>query len=159
MANVYLGLGTNLGNKTENLRTAVDKINEKIGEVTSLSSFFETAPWGFQSDNSFLNAALCVRTSLSPQEVLSLTQDIERSLGRLHKSVNRIYSDRIIDIDLLLYNDLVLSDDNLVLPHPLMAERSFVLLPLAEIAAGVIHPLLHRTIGQLASELSTQQTK
>ena len=157
MANVYLGLGTNLGNKTENLRTAVDKINEKIGEVTSLSSFFETAPWGFQSDNSFLNAALCVRTSLSPLEVLSFTQDIERSLGRLHKSVNGIYSDRIIDIDLLLYDDLVLSDDKLVLPHPLMTERSFVLLPLAEIAANVMHPAIHRTIGELASDIQAKK--
>lgn len=159
MANVYLGLGTNLGNKTENLRTAVDKINEKIGEVTSLSSFFETAPWGFQSDNSFLNAALCVRTSLSPLEVLSLTQDIERSLGRLHKSVNGVYSDRIIDIDLLLYDDLVLSDDKLVLPHPLMTERSFVLLPLAEIAANVMHPAIHRTIGELASDIQAKKSE
>lgn len=152
MANVYFGLGTNLGDKPGNLRTAVDRINEKVGKVTSLSSFFETAPWGFQSDNSFLNAALCVQTALSPQEVLSLTQDIERCLGRLHKSVNGAYSDRIIDIDLLLYNDLILSDDRLVIPHPLMAERSFVLLPLAEIAAGVVHPVLHKTIGELTEK-------
>ena len=109
MAKVYLGLGTNLGDKEQNLRDAVQKIEEQVGEVVSLSAFYVTAPWGFASENSFLNAAACVETELSPLEVLQETQMIERELGRTKKSVNGIYSDRLIDIDLLLYEDLVLS--------------------------------------------------
>ena len=109
MAKVYLGLGTNLGNKEQNLRDAVQKIEEQVGNVVSLSAFYVTAPWGFASENSFLNAAACVETELSPLEVLQETQMIEKELGRTKKSVNGIYSDRLIDIDLLLYEDLVLS--------------------------------------------------
>ena len=109
MAKVYLGLGTNLGDKEQNLRDAVQKIEEQVGEVVSLSAFYVTAPWGFASENSFLNAAACVETELSPLEVLQETQMIEKELGRTKKSVNGIYSDRLIDIVLLLYEDLVLS--------------------------------------------------
>ena len=109
MAKVYISLGTNLGDKEQNLRDAVEKIEEQIGKVVSLSAFYVTAPWGFASENSFLNAAACVDTDLSPLEVLRETQLIERELGRTKKSVDGVYSDRLIDIDLLLYDDLVLS--------------------------------------------------
>ena len=122
---------------------AVQKIRKQIGEVISLSAFYATAPWGFSSDNTFLNAALCVDTALAPLEVLQTTQEIEREMGRTHKSVNAVYSDRVIDIDLLLcFADLKL-------PHPLMQERRFVMEPLAEIASGVVHPVLGKTIGEL----------
>ena len=141
MAKVYLGLGTNLGNKEENLQAAVEKINDEIGKVTSLSSFYETAPWGFDSDNNFLNAVACVLTDYEPIEVLARTQQIERGLGRTHKSVNGVYNDRLIDIDLLLYNQLILDTPQLKLPHPLMTQRSFVMDPLKEIAPEVIYPL------------------
>ena len=141
MAKVYLGLGTNLGDKKENLRVAVEKINEKIVKVTSLSSFYETAPWGFDSDNSFLNAVACVQTDYKPLEVLARTQQIERELGRTHKSVNGVYSDRLIDVDLLLYDQLILDTPELKLPHPLMTQRSFVMDPLKEIAPELIYPL------------------
>ena len=103
MAKVYVGLGTNLGDKEQNLKVAVQKIEEQIGKVVSLSAFYITAPWGFTSENSFLNAAACVETELSPLDVLQKTQSIERELGRTKKSVNGAYSDRLIDIDLLLY--------------------------------------------------------
>ena len=109
MAKVYVGLGTNLGDKEQNLKVAVQKIEEQIGKVVSLSAFYITAPWGFTSENSFLNAAACVETELSPLDVLQKTQSIERELGRTKKSVNGAYSDRLIDIDLLLYEDLILS--------------------------------------------------
>lgn len=156
MAKVYLGLGTNLGDKEQNLRDAVQKIEEQVGKVVSLSAFYVTAPWGFASENSFLNAAACVETELSPLEVLQETQMIERELGRTKKSVNGIYSDRLIDIDLLLYEDLVLSvisasGAELTLPHPLMAERDFVMKPLAEIAPGLVHPVLGKTMKELTS--------
>lgn len=158
MANVYIGLGTNLGDKEQNLRDAVHRIEEQIGKVLSLSAFYVTAPWGFASENSFLNAAACVETQLSPLEVLQETQTIERELGRTKKSVNGAYSDRLIDIDLLLYDDLLLSATSadgaeLNLPHPLMAKRDFVMRPLAEIAPALQHPVLKRTMKEILDEL------
>lgn len=149
MATVYLGLGTNLGNKEANLRTAIHKLQERIGKQVSLSSFYETAPWGFESDHSFLNAAIGLETSLSPIEILHITQEIEKELGRTKKSVNGSYSDRLIDIDILLYDTLVLQTPELTIPHPLMTERDFVMKPLIEIAGNVIHPTRQKTLSEL----------
>lgn len=149
MATVYLGLGTNLGNKEANLRTAIYKLQERIGKQVSLSSFYETAPWGFESDHSFLNAAIGLETSLSPIEILHITQEIEKELGRTQKSVNGSYSDRLIDIDILLYDTLVLQTPELTIPHPLMTERDFVMKPLIEIAGNVIHPTRQKTLSKL----------
>lgn len=152
MATVYLGLGTNLGDKEANLRTAIYKLQERIGKQVSLSSFYETAPWGFESDHSFLNAAIGLETSLSPIEILYITQEIEKELGRTKKSVNGSYSDRLIDIDILLYDTLVLQTPELTIPHPLMTERDFVMKPLIEIAGNVIHPTLQKTLSELYQE-------
>lgn len=149
MATVYLGLGTNLGNKEANLRTAIYKLQKRIGKQVSLSSFYETAPWGFESDHSFLNAAIGLETSLSPIEILHITQEIEKELGRTKKSVNGSYSDRLIDIDILLYDTLVLQTPELTIPHPLMTERDFVMNPLIEIAGNVIHPTRQKTLSEL----------
>ena len=161
MVKVYVGLGTNLGDKEQNLKVAVQKIEEQIGKVVSLSAFYITAPWGFSSDNSFLNAAVCVDTELAPIDVLQRTQAIEQKLGRTKKSVNGIYSDRLIDIDLLLYEDLILSavtpsGAELNLPHPLMTERDFVMKPLVEIAPELVHPVLGKTMRELISSFSPQ---
>ena len=152
MATVYLGLGTNLGDKEANLRTAIYKLQERIGKQVALSSFYETAPWGFESDHSFLNAAIGLETSLSPIEILHITQEIEKELGRTKKSVNGSYSDRLIDIDILLYDTLVLQTPELTIPHPLMTERDFVMKPLIEIAENVIHPTLQKTLSELYQE-------
>lgn len=133
MHTLYLSLGTNLGNKEDNLRNAIDRIGESVGSVLRCSSFLATEPWGFESANSFLNAAVCVETMLTPEEVLHATQAIERDMGRRHKSVNRVYHDRIIDIDILLYDDIQLQTPELTIPHPLMRERDFVMIPLREI--------------------------
>ena len=149
MAKVYIGLGTNLGDKEQNLRMSIKKIEERIGNVVSLSAFYATAPWGFSSENSFLNAAVCVETTLLPLQVLEETQRIERELGRTEKSVNGLYADRLIDIDLLLYDDRVMDAEGLILPHPLMTERRFVMEPLSEIAPDVVHPVLHKTMKEL----------
>lgn len=149
MMYVYFGLGTNLGDKEQNLRLAVRKIEERVGKVVSLSAFYATAPWGFSSEHTFLNAATCVETLLPPLSVLHLTQEIEREIGRTHKSVGGVYSDRVIDIDLLLYGDRVLDTPELKLPHPLMHERRFVMEPLAEIAPDLVHPILKKKMREL----------
>ena len=130
---VYFSLGSNLGDKKQNLSTAIKLMEKQIGVLLRQSAFLETEPWGFQSDNSFVNAAICMETSLEPLEVLAETQKIEREMGRTHKSVNREYHDRIIDIDILLYDDLNISTPQLTIPHPLMEERDFVMIPLREI--------------------------
>lgn len=150
---VYFSLGTNLGDKEQNLRMAVQHIEERIGKVISLSAFYVTAPWGFDSDNSFLNAAVAVETDLEPLALLDITQDIEKQLGRTLKSAGGVYQDRMIDIDLLLYGDLIYKDERLTLPHPLMQERSFVMNPLAEIAPDLIHPVLDITMVQILANL------
>lgn len=154
---VYFSLGTNLGNKEQNLRLAVQHIEERIGKIVSLSAFYATAPWGFTSDNAFLNAAVCAETSLPPLEILSITQSVEQEMGRTHKSVNGEYKDRVIDIDLLLYDDLILDTPTLKLPHPLMQERAFVMEPLAEIAPDVLHPVLKKTMQELYRTLVSQK--
>ena len=133
MHKLYIGLGSNLGNKEEMLHRALELINKNIGSVLRVSSFMETEPWGFDSENTFLNAACLVETTLTPLQCLRETQKIERLLGRTKKSKNGIYHDRPIDLDLLLYDDLKINTPKLVLPHPLMQERDFVMIPLREI--------------------------
>ena len=145
MAIAYLALGTNIGNKRRNMITAAALLAERVGDVLALSGFYETEPWGFQSENTFLNAALQLDTSLSPLERLKATQEIEIEMGRTQKS-NGAYHDRIIDIDILLYDNLVLQTPELTLPHPLMHERLFVMEPLAEIAPNVIHPVFKKPV-------------
>lgn len=140
MAKIYLGLGTNLGDKEQNLRFAMSKIEKRIGEIVSLSAFYMTEPWGFDSGNFFLNAVTCIETSLMPMDVLIQTQSIEQEMGRTKKSVARVYSDRLIDIDLLLYDNCIIHSEELTLPHPLMMERLFVLQPLCEIAPELYNP-------------------
>ncbi len=130
---VYLGLGTNLGDKEGNLHVAIDRIGEEIGTVMRRSSFLATEPWGFASDNTFVNAAVMVKTCMTPLEVLHATQRIEQGMGRTVKSVDGKYHDRIIDIDILLYDDISMSTEELAIPHPLMHERDFVMIPLREI--------------------------
>jgi 2-amino-4-hydroxy-6-hydroxymethyldihydropteridine diphosphokinase len=137
MHQVYLGLGTNLGDKEANLKAALEEIAKRVGEITSQSAFYASEPWGFESNNSFLNAVCGVCTDLSPEETLRTTQEIERTLGRLKKSVNGVYSDRIIDIDILLFDDWQINTPELTIPHPLMWERDFVKIPLKEIAPDI----------------------
>ena len=132
-AELYLSLGSNLGDREEMLNRAIALIGERVGEVQRVSSFIETEPWGFKSKHPFLNAACLVLTTLSPEQCLEATQQIERELGRKRKSKNGKYHDRPIDIDLLMYDDLELSTPKLTLPHPRMKEREFVMIPLREI--------------------------
>ena len=135
---VYLGLGSNLGDREAVLLQAIKLIDERVGPVLRHSSFIETEPWGFESTNRFLNAAVCCETTLTPREVLQVTQQIERDLGKRkrhatkrQKEIN--YQDRPIDIDILLYDDLIVDEPDLKIPHPLMYQREFVMRPLNEI--------------------------
>jgi 2-amino-4-hydroxy-6-hydroxymethyldihydropteridine diphosphokinase len=130
---VYLGLGSNLGNKEENIHNAIKLISERVGLVVRQSSLIMTEPWGFESDNTFVNAVILCETELTPRQVLCATQKIERELGRTHKSVAGHYADRLIDIDILLYDDLRVDEPDLQIPHPLMHDRDFVMIPLGEI--------------------------
>ena len=133
MHTAYLSLGTNLGDKEKNLLSAISEIERRIGPIRTQSAFLATEPWGFESEHTFLNAAVCVETRLAPLDLLHVTQQIERDLGRTHKSVGGQYHDRIIDIDILLYDDLHLATKELTIPHPHMYERDFVLIPLQQI--------------------------
>ena len=129
-----------MGDCRKNLERAIRLIADRVGAVTRQSSFIETEPWGFESENRFLNAVILCETTQTPCEVLRLTQQIERDMGRrkvvgggLTVDGQRIYSDRIVDIDILLYDDLTVDEPDLKIPHPLMYEREFVMKPLREI--------------------------
>ena len=130
---VYLGLGTNLGDREANILKAIQLVRERVGTVVRQSSFIETEPWGFESANRFVNAVILCETTKTPREVLRLTQQIERNMGRKSKSKNSKYTDRPIDIDILLYDDLTVDEPDLKIPHPLMLQRDFVMIPLREI--------------------------
>ena len=136
---LVLSLGSNMGDRRSLLNRAIALIEERIGAVQRVSSFIETEPWGFESEHPFLNAACMVLTTLSPEQCLKETQQIERELGRTTKSKDGIYHDRPIDIDLLMYGDLKLSTPTLTLPHPRMQERDFVMIPLREILPNTVN--------------------
>lgn len=140
---IYLGIGSNLGNRDTNLRTAIELIHERVGECLACSSIYRSAPQGFVSENEFANVVAVCETDYSPEQVLLITQTIEREMGRTQKSVNGIYHDRVIDIDLLQayipdYDSrfgipIEYKSETLTLPHPCMTERDFVMIPLREV--------------------------
>ena len=140
---IYLGIGSNLGNRDTNLRTAIELIHERVGECLACSSIYRSAPQGFVSENEFANIVAVCETDYSPEQVLLITQTIEREMGRTQKSVNGIYHDRVIDIDLLQayipdYDSrfgipIEYKSETLTLPHPRMTERDFVMIPLREV--------------------------
>ncbi len=140
MSLAFLGLGTNLGDKVQNLNDSVHALSVEVGNVLSLSSFYTSSPWGFESENEFLNAVVLVETDLSPLELLGTTRQIEIMLGRTVKSESG-YADRLIDIDILLYDNLIIDQPALKIPHPLIKERKFVLLPLLEVKPELVDPV------------------
>ena len=146
---VYLSLGANLGDKQSNIERSIYLINERVGTVRAVSNYFESKPWGYDSPNNFLNVAVKVETVLMPEELLTVVQEIEQTIGRKHKTINGQYHDRKIDIDILLYDDQIISSSDLTIPHPRLHHRPFVLLPLSEIAPDFYHPILKKTIAKI----------
>ncbi len=147
---VYLGIGTNLGDREKNISDSLGMISRLIGEIISVSSVYLSEPWGFESENDFLNMVAAVKTSLKPYKLLKTVHIIEERLGRIRGSVQ--FNSRTIDIDILLYGDKVINGKVLRIPHPLMTERKFVLVPICEIAPDLRHPVLHRSFSELLME-------
>ena len=146
MNKAYLLTGGNVGNREKNLARAKTLIGQQAGTVTRTSSLYETAAWGKTDQSPFLNQGLEVETTLSPQELLQQLLDIEKKMGRVR---NEKYGPRIIDIDILLFNNIILNDPLLTLPHPELQNRRFALVPLAEIGPGLIHPVFKKSITEL----------
>ena len=138
---VILSLGANLGNAQGTIQMAYELIADRIGDVLQFSSFYESEPWGFESEHNFINSVIIIETSQSPFEVLAACQKIEKDLGRLPKK-SQNYESRFIDIDIIDYNHEILRTENLQLPHKFMHKRSFVLVPLLELDENWKHPVL-----------------
>ncbi|MCK9418096.1 MAG: 2-amino-4-hydroxy-6-hydroxymethyldihydropteridine diphosphokinase [Nitrospirae bacterium] len=150
----YIGIGSNIGDKTANCQTAVECLVE-AGRIIGVSSFYYTEPVGYKEQEDFINAVATLETNCSPVELLAICHAIEDRLGR-SRTVR--WGPRTVDLDILLYGDLVMSRPDLVIPHPLMAARKFVLMPLVEIASAVMHPVLNKTMLQLLGELQNSHT-
>ena len=149
MSLVYLILGGNRGNRREIIASAIDLVTSKIGPKISVSALFESEPWGFSSEL-FVNQVIAIETDMSPNEILIASQQIEAQLGRIRNSVG--YEARTIDIDLLYYDSVVLDSPDLIIPHPRIADRRFVLVPLAEIAADYSDPLSGKKVIEMLQE-------
>ncbi len=150
----YVGMGSNLGDRAGYLRQAVGLL-AWVTRVDIVSSLYETEPWGVTGQPAFLNAVCRVLTTLAPHELLAETQQIEATLGR-ERRVH--WGPRTVDLDILFYDNRMIDTPELVIPHPLLAERAFVLIPLAEIAPGLRHPILGKTVAELAAEVPGRET-
>ncbi len=151
---VFLGIGSNLADKKKNILLALELIESEIGPIIKESKTFKSKAVGFETKNDFHNIAILVKTKLNPTELLDIIEDIERTIGRTKKSVDKIFIDRIIDIDILYFSNLILNSEKLTIPHPENKNRLFVLKPLSEIASDFIDPVECKTIKELLQNLN-----
>jgi len=158
MNTAYLLLGSNLEDRKSRIRQAIVEIGERIGDVRQSSSLYESEPWGFHSECNFLNQVIKVETVLSPRSLLGKILDIEQEMGRKRTGNTRGYSSRTIDIDILFFNDEVIRDERLHIPHPRISERMFTLVPLCELNASFIHPVFQKTLQDLLAECTDRNT-
>ncbi|MBP3353645.1 MAG: 2-amino-4-hydroxy-6-hydroxymethyldihydropteridine diphosphokinase [Bacteroidales bacterium] len=153
MSIAYLSLGSNLGNREEYIKNAITEIGRQAGKITKVSSLYETEPWGFKTENKFINVAVEVETKLSITNLSEIVHKIEYEAGRVRDVNATGYVDRVIDIDILLYDDIISDNPQITLPHPKMHLREFVIEPLVEIAPDVIHPILNISIKDISNRL------
>jgi 2-amino-4-hydroxy-6-hydroxymethyldihydropteridine diphosphokinase len=152
MQTIYLGLGTNLGDRTANLQAAINGLAEKL-EITAVSPIYQTPPWGVTDQPDFLNLCLAAQTDLPPIELLTFVKNLETELGR---QPGQRWGPRLIDIDILFYADQIVETESITIPHPRLAERAFVLRPLAEIAPDFVHPIFGETVVSLADRVEDE---
>lgn len=154
MAEVYLLIGGNLGNRFLYLREATQQIKSNIGKILNFSALYETEPFGFTDESQFLNQCLWVETSKSPRDLLKIISSIETSLGRIRTGIK--YSSRTIDIDILFYEGMIIEEPGLIIPHPEFHKRNFALIPMSEINPQFIHPVFKKSVQQLLKECDDQ---
>ena len=154
MNTVYIQLGSNITGRRSFITRSIQQIEKNIGEIIATSSVFETTPWGSENQNNFLNSVIKIKTPFDAFKVLRKSQEIENNLGR--KRIKK-WGKRTIDIDILFYNNEIINTDNLNIPHPLIHQRKFVLIPLSEIAPNYIHPMLKKNVSNLLSECEDNQ--
>jgi 2-amino-4-hydroxy-6-hydroxymethyldihydropteridine diphosphokinase len=150
MNSVYVSLGSNLGNREANLLKSIELLNKTAGKVIAVSSLYETEPWKMDDATSFINQVILLETNLNAEKMMDVLLETEIQMGRVRTSAK--YESRAIDIDILFFNDAIISSDKLTIPHPYLHQRKFVLEPLAEINPGFIHPKLKKDIARLLLE-------
>ena len=155
MSQVYLGLGSNVGDRLQNIITAIKKLSSSNNLFSASSSIWETSPWGFAQQDNFLNCVILFETDLSPFALIEAVGKIEHSLGRKREVK---FGPRTIDIDILFFDALIITTPTLTIPHPLLHRRKFVLLPLSEIAPTLLHPVLKKQINELMKDLASTET-
>ena len=157
MARVFLSLGSNLGDRLSNIQQAVSLLSmSKDIKIVKSSSFYETEPWGNKNQNWFVNAAVAIDTALEPHELLKFCQNIEYTLGRIRNQKEK-WQERALDIDILMYDNKVINTDELVIPHPFMHLRAFVLVPMLEVKQDLVHPILNKTVAEMYDALENPE--